>query len=132
MNTLFRLTAILSLSLFISSYAEAVRVDFTDAAWGQAISDGNGVSATLGDITLTSIGGNLTFNGGASERNGCAAGASVHGLSCSGDGIGIRNDEITQGGSQSLLVTFSTPVMIDPDVPPSAEKTTIRPAMAPC
>ncbi|MBM3513745.1 MAG: hypothetical protein FJX59_08520 [Alphaproteobacteria bacterium] len=37
---------------------------------------------------------------------------SVHNLACGGDGIGIGEDEITQGGSEKLTITFSAPVQV--------------------
>ncbi|MBT8124229.1 MAG: PEP-CTERM sorting domain-containing protein [Gammaproteobacteria bacterium] len=77
-------------------------IDFTGNDWtgvGQNVTD----EFTFGDIKLSSSGGNLTFND--SDSAGCTA-ASVLGLACIGDGIGISNDEITQGGGQVLTISF--------------------------
>ena len=103
---------LLCVTLLLSLPASAVRIDFTASDWMQAINMGGAGSAMIGDITLTSVGGNLTFNGSSSERNGCLAGVADHRLACDGDGIGIRNDEITEGGFQQLLISFSRPMMV--------------------
>lgn len=86
---------------------QALVIDFTDNQWKSAIS---GNSANIGDITLTANAGNLTFN--ANDNSGCVAGISAHGLACDGDGIGINDDEITQGGVQSITITFASAVDI--------------------
>ena len=48
----------------------------------------------------------MTFNGGT-DAQGCASAIGSTGLVCEGDGIGIVNDEITEGGNQILTVTFN-------------------------
>ncbi|MBK6289093.1 MAG: PEP-CTERM sorting domain-containing protein [Gammaproteobacteria bacterium] len=51
--------------------------------------------ASLGAVSVSAFGGNVTSNTSASERSGCvAAGA---GLACLGDGVGIGDDEVTFG-----------------------------------
>lgn len=87
-------------TLILSATANAASVDFTSNVWSGVA----GLTTTIGDVKLTSSGGNLSFNGSSGERAGCiSAGA---GLACEGDGIGISNDEITQGGSEVLTVEF--------------------------
>ena len=86
--------------------AHATIVDFTS-------NDSNGItgsSYTVGDVMLSSNTGPVTFNGsdgvagcGNSNKLGIET---TTGLDCTGDGIGIVNDEITQGGNQSLVATF--------------------------
>ncbi|WP_185234858.1 PEP-CTERM sorting domain-containing protein [Teredinibacter franksiae] len=100
-------TTVAVIALGFAAASHAIVIDFTDSEWASAI---NGNSATLGDITLTSIAGNLTFNSG--DRGGCVAGQASHGLACDGDGIGINNDEITEGRSQKIIVTFASAVDI--------------------
>jgi hypothetical protein len=88
-------------------------VDFTSPTWnvGQNLSNnfiGSG-------ITLSSSGGNLTFNssdGAAGCGNTPNVGLGSTGLDCTGDGISIGNDEITEGGDQILTVTFNNLVNI--------------------
>lgn len=98
--------------LLASSITRAALIDFTDGSWNTAIAAGGGTSATIGNVTLTAAGGNLTFNGSSAERAGCAAGQPGNGLTCDGDGIGIRDDEITQGGAQSITISFLDPVTV--------------------
>jgi hypothetical protein len=86
--------------------AHATIVDFTS-------NDSNGItgsSYTVGDVMLSSNTGPVTFNGsdgvagcGNSNKLGIET---TTGLDCAGDGIRIANDEITQGGNQSLVATF--------------------------
>lgn len=93
----------------VAMSANAIVIDFTDEIWQTALSpDNTQQSATADGITLTAApdGSYLTFNGGSAERSGCQAGQSTHGLACLGDGIGIVDDEITQGGVQQLHVSF--------------------------
>ena len=47
----------------------------------------------------------MTFN--AWDNGGCIAGQDSHGLACDGDGIGIRNDEITELGNTSAAQTIT-------------------------
>lgn len=92
--------------------AQAAAIDFTkSAAWGGAAGT-SFTSPTTYDgvsVTISSIGGTLTFNGGADIHPLCAG---VSGLACEGDGIGIVDDEITVDLEQ-LTVTFSVPVRFD-------------------
>jgi len=106
-----------------STVANALLIDFTEASWGTAITNGSGTMATMatmatavGDVTLTAggytkkwvkVNGSwkkikipavLTFNG-SGDQGGCSAGIPSHGLSCAGDGIGVNNDGISQSGS---------------------------------
>lgn len=111
MNTAVRALSTFALVL-VTSLATSVQaglIDFTDSSW-QAVVTGSSSTATVGDITLTASVNNLTFN--ANDKGGCVAGQSSHGLACLGDGIGIRNDEITQGGTQQITVTFANEVNI--------------------
>ena len=96
-----RLSGLVWITAFVlSATANAASIDFTSNAWSGVA----GLTTTVGDVKLTSIGGNLTFNGSLGERAGCfSAGA---GLACQGDGIGISNDEISEGGNQILTVDF--------------------------
>ena len=103
MKTLF-VTAASSLLLATSAGA-VVTVDFTSSDFSGA----NGQTMfTANGVTLESLdGGNLTFNAG-SDASGCAdanANLSV-GLACSGDGIGVADDEISQEGSDLVRVSF--------------------------
>ena len=90
------------------SAVHAVVVDFTSNTWnvGQNVNN----SFTVNGITLSSGDDTMTFNGGAGEIAGCVStpnsGTESTGLACNGDGIGITNDEITEGGNQTLTVTF--------------------------
>ena len=106
-----------------SASANAALVDFTDSVWRDAMQATGRHSATVGNVTLTAGGHNwwygdylLTFNGSSSERAGCLAGQASHGLSCDGDGIGIKNDEISQSGwsyndhDQSITISFAQAV----------------------
>ncbi len=106
-KTAARLAGLLLAAVTMS--ANAIVVDFTDATWRDVVQpDNTRQSATAEGITLTAApdGSYLTFNAAAAERSGCQAGQSTHGLACLGDGIGIVDDEITQGGVQQLHVSF--------------------------
>lgn len=105
-----RLSVLLAVFVFSAS-AQAVSVDFTGQDWKDAISSSSDpTTATVGNVTLstnyyTHV---LNFNGGSSEQYGCNAGSAIHDLACLGDGIGIRNDEIS--GSEQLLIEFAEAV----------------------
>lgn len=103
---LSKISALLILLASSSVQAGIINViDFTSDDWSGI----GGTSAIVGNIKLSSVGGDLTFN--ASDNAGCIAASTT--LACVGDGIGISNDEITQGGSQILTVSFlSGPVDI--------------------
>ncbi|MDH5369081.1 MAG: hypothetical protein OEW99_03595 [Gammaproteobacteria bacterium] len=104
--------SIMFAAFIFTASAQATLVDFTDSSWQTAISVGSGNTATIGNITLTSTGGNLSFNGSSSEQAGCIAGQPGNGLTCDGDGIGIQNDEITQYSNQSITIDFATAVNV--------------------
>ncbi|MCB2109367.1 MAG: PEP-CTERM sorting domain-containing protein [Rhodobacteraceae bacterium] len=113
----------------VPARAAPVLVDFTNNQTWNGASDGAlSFSTVISGITVTvSAYRNgqphpMTFNTSSSERSGCLDGHSgnpAHDLTCHGDGIGIKgtagnsgaaDDEITEGGSERLLVEFSTPV----------------------
>lgn len=118
-----RLSILLAAFAFSAS-AQAVLVDFTDASWKTAINNGvtnsNGdvISASIGNVTLSSTGGSLTFN--AWDNGGCEDGQPDNSLKCDGDGIGINNDEITELArtnyygqiAQSITISFAEAVDI--------------------
>lgn len=107
---MFKRISILLAAFVFSAAAQATLIDFTGADWEQAIVNGGGATATIGNITLTADNGSLTFN--RNDSGGCKAGQPTNGLICDGDGIGINNDEITQGGSQQITLTFDKAVNI--------------------
>ena len=86
------------------SAVHATTVDFTDEAWA-GVNNDTSYSAIGTGITLSSNGIDMTFNGGG-DAQGCVSASGSTGLVCDGDGIGIGNDEITEGGNQILTVTF--------------------------
>lgn len=101
----------IGLSLFMTSFAQAAYIDFTNSAWQGA----QGLSSfTYDGVTLSSTGGSMTFNSSSWEKNGCANShsATAVNLACDGDGIGIRDDEITGNAGQKITVTFSSAVNI--------------------
>ena len=91
--------------------SQATLIDFTDINW--SIVNGTDV-AGIGNLTLSSTGGDMTFNAG--DNGGCIAGQGSHGLACDGDGIGIGNDEITELGNtraaQTITISFDNAVNI--------------------
>ena len=107
---MFKRISILLAAFVFSAAAQATLIDFTGADWEQAIVNGGGTTATIGNITLTADNGSLTFN--RKDSGGCKAGQPTNGLTCDGDGIGVNNDEITQGGSQQITLTFDKAVNI--------------------
>jgi hypothetical protein len=94
----------------------AAEIDFTEASlWAGAEGQTSFTASALFDgvtVTLTSLGGRLTFN--ANDINSSCA--SVTQLACEGDGIGIRDDEVTSdyttSSDERLSVWFSAPVTI--------------------
>jgi hypothetical protein len=96
--------------------AAPVLVDFTDGSKWSAANGQSSFTATYGDVDVTAsaTGGNLSFNGG-NDKNGCISGLnqSVHNLVCDGDGLGINNDEITEGGFQKITIMFSKAVSLN-------------------
>ncbi len=104
-KTLLAAVAAVSATAFAAPALAAISVvDFTDDAWS-GVSGSN--PFTVGNVSLSSVGGNMTFNSG-SDASGCSdAGA---GLACDGDGIGVRDDEVTGNTQELLKVTFSKAV----------------------
>ena len=87
--------------------AEALTIDFTSKIWAGA--DGRtSYTAQIGgvDVTVASLIGKLTFN-----SNDVDPLCSTTGLACSGDGLGIRDDEVT-ALTELLSVSFSAPVSV--------------------
>lgn len=107
------LAAGLLASTLVVGPASANFIDFTSSAWSGA----SGPSFTVGNVTASATGGNLTFNAGDSA--GCSAantaGLPSPALACGGDGLGISDDEVTGVDSEILEITFSfaTNVNID-------------------
>lgn len=99
----------------MSAQAAPLLIDFTDGSKWSAANGLSSFTASYGDldVTASSVGGNLSFNGGR-DKNGCISGLnqSVHNLICDGDGLGIGNDEITEGGFQKITITFSESVTL--------------------
>jgi len=101
----------------LQAFAGLMVEDFTSSQWQSAIGSGNS-SASVGGVTLTSQGGNLTRNNSSGERGGCQSGMATHGLACMGDGAGVGNDEITEGFNvgastgQSITISFDAAVNI--------------------
>ena len=96
---------------------QAAVIDFTSNDWS-AVEGLNSYNSgfTLGIVSLSSVGGSMTFNSndgaaGCGNSNKLGLIAST-GLACIGDGIGINDDEITQGGAESMTVSFSSTVNI--------------------
>jgi len=84
------------------STAFALSVDFTDTTWNGA----HGLTSFLSHpsgVDLVAVGGKITvnYNGGPSGDN--------SGM----DGLGIGDDEITQGGVERLTVAFAAPVYLE-------------------
>ncbi len=101
---------LIMLFAFAVTPAQAVIVDFTSTDWDVGQNTVN--EFTFDGIRLSSVGGNLTFNDPDGAR-GCGKGngsqaqlAGLTGLACIGDGIGIGDDEVTQGGNETLTLTF--------------------------
>ncbi len=108
---MFKRISILLATFVISASAQATLIDFTKLEWKDAIAANNDyTTATIGNVTLTANTGVLTFNSG--DRGGCVYGQPGNGLTCGGDGIGINNDEISQGGSQEITISFAQAVNI--------------------
>ena len=91
-----------ALPVTVSSTAFALPINFTDGSWNAAQ---GAASFTMhsSNIDLFASGGTLTVNyvGGPSGDN------------SGDDGLGINDDEITQGGAERLTVLFSAPVTLD-------------------
>ncbi|WP_405219719.1 PEP-CTERM sorting domain-containing protein [Lentisalinibacter sediminis] len=91
--------------LGLTGVAHADIIDFTDGGWSSGAErdiDGLGV-------TIVASGGTLRqypYDGG--DKDDCDA----YGLVCRSDGIGIRDDEVTFGDTERLVVSFSESVDI--------------------
>jgi len=108
---MFKRISILLAVFAFSVSAQAVSVDFTGQDWKDAINSSSyQTSATVGNVTLSTSKSwhYLNFNGSDSEVRGCVSGSGLHDLACLGDGIGIRNDEIS--GYEELLIEFAEAV----------------------
>lgn len=91
--------------------ANATLIDFTSSDWsgvGQNTKTVYTQSVDGLNVTLTSTGGNLTYN--YYDPNGTIS--LPAGLAGVGDGIGISDDELTGDTLESLLISFSSPVFI--------------------
>ena len=104
-----RLLAVFPIA-FACTTAGAGLIDFTGPNWNVGQNTVN--EYTHNDIRLTSTGGSLTFND-PDGAPGCGKGNGSQfslkdktDLACIGDGIGIGDDEITQGVAESLTVEF--------------------------
>jgi hypothetical protein len=107
--TIVNYKTLIALPLLLSCVSvQAAIIDFTSSDWdvGQNVVS----NFTLGDISLSSTGGKLTFNDPDGSK-GCGNStdldlATLTGLACVGDGIGVGDDEITQGGAETLTISF--------------------------
>ena len=109
MKTVLRLLLVVfAAALLGAAPAQAVTVDFTSTTWS-GVSGLNTFTDPDSGITISSTGGNMTFNSSLAERAGCVL-AGPTGLACRGDGIGINDDEVTGNLTEVLKLTFSTPV----------------------
>jgi PEP-CTERM motif-containing protein len=87
--------------------AEALTIDFTSKIWSGAEGKTSFTAQVGGvDITVTSLLGKLTFN-----ANDVDPLCSTTGLACSGDGLGVTDDEVT-ALTELLSVSFSAPVSV--------------------
>ena len=66
---MFKRISILLAAFAFSAAAQATLIDFTGADWEQAILNGGGTTATIGNVTLTADNGLLTFN--RNDSGGC-------------------------------------------------------------
>ena len=113
---MFKQISILLTTFTLSLSANATLIDFTDQSWQDAIDGNNLTSVTLGNVTIESTGGYLTFNSSSGERAGCMDGQPDNGLTCLGDGLGVGSsnpDEITQNSTQSITVSFADAVDVN-------------------
>lgn len=92
---------------------QAYVIDFTEAAWGSAIS-GSTATRSFGDLDVTVSGapGDLSFNDSFYERRGCRAADAD--LACAGDGLGVigseNQDEVDFG--EFITVSFSEAINV--------------------
>ncbi|MCB2107686.1 MAG: PEP-CTERM sorting domain-containing protein [Rhodobacteraceae bacterium] len=104
--------------LALPAAAAPVLIDLTDPQPWSGANGKTSFSTVIGDltVTLTAHGSGtpkMTFNSASGEASGCASGhngSPAHDLVCGGDGIGIGDDEITEGGTEQIHVTFSRPI----------------------
>lgn len=98
-----------------NSHAAPLLIDFTDASKWSGVQGQSSFTASYDDldVTASTSTGGLTFN--AHDNGGCVTGANqtVHDLECDGDGLGINNDEITEGGHQQITIMFSKAVSLN-------------------
>ena len=89
-------------SLAVASTALAITIDFTNGSWDGADGLSSFTSHPSG-VDLIATGGLLTVNyiGGPS------------GDGTGNDGLGINDDEITQGGTERLRIAFASPVTLN-------------------
>lgn len=82
-----------------TSTAMALSIDFTASTWNGAQGQ---TSYTVGNVNVSATGGAITVNyiGGPSGDN------------SGNDGLGIGDDEITQGGTELLTISFADPVTL--------------------
>lgn len=89
-------------SVAVGSPAFALSINFTDGSWDGA-NNFNMFTTHASGIDLFALGGAITVNyvGGPSGDN------------SGNDGLGIVDDEITQGGAEQLTIAFSSPVILE-------------------
>lgn len=113
---MFKRLSILLAVFALSFSANAILVDFTKTTdWASAqgqfsyssVIDSIGITISSGSTSSREY---LTFN--ANDNGGCKNGTANAILKCDGDGIGIHDDEIHQGGSQQVIVKFDNSVNI--------------------
>jgi PEP-CTERM motif len=104
-TVLFTVLAASMVSVAVSSNALALSINFTDGSWNGAQGQNSFTTHASGldlfaapsptaKITVNYIGGPSGDNSGM-------------------DGLGINDDEITQGGTEQLNLVFSAPVMLN-------------------
>jgi hypothetical protein len=86
--------------------ATPLLIDFTDASWSGVSGQGS-FGQTYGslNVTVTSSGQSLTFNGGTASGGPAT-------MALDGDGLGIGDDEVGPNGDEQLQVLFSAPVTV--------------------
>ena len=99
---IFTILAASLVSVTVGSTAFALSIDFTDGSWDAA----QGLTSFTthpSNIDVFATGGTLTVNyvGGPSGDNSGT------------DGLGINDDEVTQGGIEQLRLAFSTPITLN-------------------
>jgi len=100
-KSLFAVLAASLASVAVGSTAFALSVNFTDGSWNGAQGQTQFTTHSSG-IDLFATGGTLSVNyvfGPSGDYSGM-------------DGLGINDDEITQGGREQLRIAFSAPVTL--------------------